>query len=266
MSCRRRFWVFVTMVGILVGGTKRARADGPATTLVLIIANNRGSELGRPELHYADDDGAKYRAMFHAAAATPGDVQLLARFDRDTTRLFSDAPDGLPTRAAVDQKILALAERRAALREQGRDVEFVLVYAGHGDIDRGRGFIQLEDGAFTADDLAAVVRRVDASRTHVILDSCNSLFLVSPRKPGGRRVATSQDAGRALRERMPGLGVLWLLHLPAGWCWLAWGAFSLPRSSVHTPGSVPNPFSPADPDSPRARARTPGRRRNPFTR
>ena len=66
--------------------------------------------------------------------------------------------------------------------------------------------------------------------------------------------------------RLPGLVVLWLLHFPAGWCWLAWGAFSLPRSSVHTPGSVPNPFSPADPDSPRARARTPGRRRNPFTR
>jgi hypothetical protein len=194
-------------VAFLLGMTRAARADAGAARLVLIVANNRGEGLGRAELHYADDDGAKYRALFRGAASLPSDVQLLTRFDRDTSRLFTEAPDGPPTRVLLEQKVAALVARRAELRREGRDVELFFVYAGHGDIDRGKGFIQLEDGTFTADDLAALVNKIDATRAHVLLDSCNSLFLVSPRKPGGLHVATSDDAVRALHERMPRVGV-----------------------------------------------------------
>lgn len=52
-----------------------------------------------------------------------------------------------------------------------------------------------------------LVKRIGATQSHIILDSCSSLFLVSPRKPGGRHVATNEDAVRALRERMPRVGV-----------------------------------------------------------
>ncbi len=197
----------LTAAHAAAGDPTIAGRAAPPAKLVLVVANNRGAELGRPELHYADDDGAKYRALFRAASAAPGDVQLLARFDRDTSRLFTEPPDGAPTRAAVEQKVAVLIARRAELRREGREVDLVFVFAGHGDIDRGKGFIQLEDGAFTADDLAALVRRVDATRAHVILDSCNSLFLVSPRKPGGRHVATADDAVRALHDRLPRVGV-----------------------------------------------------------
>ncbi len=215
-------WGTIIVVGLalLLGGARVARAEpgedrgalpqaAPLQApirLVLIVANNRGVDLGRAELRYADDDGAKYRALFRVASA-PADVQLLTRFDRDTARLFPDAPDGVPTRRAVEEKAVAFAARAAAAKRAGHEVELVFVYAGHGDVDRGKGFVQLEDGALTADDLANLVRRIDATRAHVILDSCNSLFLVSPRKPGGRHVATSDDAVRALRDRLPNVGV-----------------------------------------------------------
>lgn len=195
-------------LAVFLFSTRSALAETlPPATLVLVVANNRGADLGRAELHYADDDGAKYRALFRASAARPSDIQLLTRFDRDSARLFSEAPDGLPTKMMLEAKVTALAARRAELAREGRAAEFVFIYAGHGDIDNGKGFVQLEDGAFTADDLARLVKRIDATRAHVILDSCNSVFLISPRKPGGRHVATNDDAVRALRERLPRVGV-----------------------------------------------------------
>src|SRR5262249_25541258 len=94
-------------------------------------------------------------------------------------------------------------------REQaaGKDTDFYFVYAGHGDVDRGRGFLELRDGAFTSDDLERLLKRVAATRSHVILDSCNSFFVINSRKPGGTRFATPEDATRSLSARLPNVGV-----------------------------------------------------------
>ena len=81
------------------------------------------------------------------------------------------------------------------------------MFAGHGDVDEGRGFLELADGAFTSDDLDALLRRIGADEAHVILDSCNSFFVVNPRKPGGRRFATPSDAAEKLARRLPNVGV-----------------------------------------------------------
>lgn len=244
---RRAATACAAVLGV-VASVGSARADEPSPVaraalaagaepaeLALIVGNNRGTTLGRADLHYADDDGAKFRALFRARAERPGDVRLLTRFDRDTARLFDGGPggagaaDGAPSRTAVAAAIDALAARSVELRRAGRAVRFTFVYAGHGDVDRGKGFVELEDGAFGADDLAAAVRRVDATHTNVILDSCNSVFLVAPRRPGGRHVATGSDALAALRARLPRVGVF-LSTSPDGevfeWSELGAGIFS----------------------------------------
>ena len=74
-------------------------------------------------------------------------------------------------------------------------------------MDAGRGFLEIADGAFTSDDLDALLRRIGADEAHVILDSCNSFFVVNPRKPGGRRFATPRDAAEKLARRLPNVGV-----------------------------------------------------------
>jgi hypothetical protein len=51
------------------------------------------------------------------------------------------------------------------------------------------------------------LRRIGADEAHVILDSCNSFFVVNPRKPGGRRFATPRDAAEKLSRRLPNVGV-----------------------------------------------------------
>jgi hypothetical protein len=112
-----------------------------------------------------------------------------------------------PTRAQLDLAGERLARQAAELRRAGRTVRFYFVFAGHGDVDGGRGFLELADGAFTADDLQRLLQGVDASEAHVILDSCNSFFVVNPRRPGGVRFPTPRDAAEALGRRLPNVGV-----------------------------------------------------------
>ncbi|HEX7506847.1 MAG TPA: hypothetical protein VF550_08740, partial [Polyangia bacterium] len=59
----------------------------PSTTLVLVVASNRGPALDRPPLQYADDDGAKYYEVF-ASLAGEANTTLLTEFDSDSARLF----------------------------------------------------------------------------------------------------------------------------------------------------------------------------------
>jgi hypothetical protein len=190
-----------------------ARADGPADAplvLALVVTNNHSPELGRPELQYADDDGAKYYELFRMVAADAADVELLTDFDRDSARLFPEplAVAHEPTRAGVTAAAARLAARAQQATRAGRSVEFYFVFAGHGDVDRGRGFLEVRDGRLTSDDLEAMLKTIPSTRAHVILDSCNSFFVLNPRKPGGRRVAVTEEAARSLSDRLPNVGVL----------------------------------------------------------
>jgi Caspase domain len=186
-----------------------ARADGPArATVALIVGSNRGALVARPDLHFADDDAARYYETFRMLAADE-DLALVTRFDRDSERQFGALRDRArpPTRQNLLASGATLAKRVQSLRAAGAEVDFYFVYAGHGDVDQGSGFLELEDGRFGSSELEALLRSVSATRAHVILDSCNSVFMVSARKPGGQHFATGEAAARQLAARMPEVGV-----------------------------------------------------------
>ena len=185
-----------------------ATSAQPSTTLVLVVASNRGPALDRPPLQYADDDGAKYHEVF-ASLAGEANTTLLTEFDSDTARLFPKLAESVatPTRTHVDAAVARFARQAGEAHRLGQHVGFYFVFAGHGDVDAGRGFLELADGAFTADDLDALLRHIGADEAHVILDSCNSFFVVNPRKPGGRRFATPRDAAEKLARQLPNVGV-----------------------------------------------------------
>jgi hypothetical protein len=184
-----------------------AHAQEHASTFALIVTNNRSTRLSRPDLRYADDDGAKYHEMFRMLAPE-SNVALLTTFDADTQKLFPDLVGKVrpPTTGNVRAAAKALAERIQAARAVG-PVDFYFVFAGHGDVDHGKGFLELEDGPFTSDDLQALLRSMPRARAHVILDSCNAFFAILARKPGGRHFVTSEEAQRSLAERLPDVGV-----------------------------------------------------------
>jgi hypothetical protein len=185
------------------------RADSPArrAAFAVVIGNNRSLGSRRPDLHYADDDAAKYFAILRTVA--PDNVWLLSDFDEDTARLFPEARARAlpPTRAELLRLGPELAARVQAAASAGIETDVYFVFAGHGDVDEGTGFIELADARFTSVDLEQWLRAIPFSRGHVILDSCNSFFMLGERKPGGRYYATSEDAARSLAVRLPNVGV-----------------------------------------------------------
>src|SRR5262249_49172558 len=142
----------LAVAATIVASLAAARpADAGHTAFALVVTSNRGGALGRPDLQYADDDGARYYELF--ATLAPADhVTLLTELDRDTARLFPAlvAIARPPSRDRVAAAARAIAARVAAAERAGDTVEFYFVFAGHGDVEHGRGFLQLSDGAFDA--------------------------------------------------------------------------------------------------------------------
>lgn len=192
-----------------------ARAQEPLATassperlsFAVVIGNNKSLGNRRAELRYADDDAARYFEILQTMA--PGRVSLLADFDRDTERLFPTARAAAtsPSKRNVLAVGRRVAEQVRAARAAGHETEVYFIFAGHGDVAEGEGFIELTEARFRASDLAAWLGAIPFSRAHVILDSCNSFFMIGARKPGGRHFATSEDASRAMAARLPNVGV-----------------------------------------------------------
>lgn len=182
----------------------------PASSFALVVTNNRSLDAGRADLHYADDDGAKWAQLF-ADLHGADQVVLLTEFDPESATLFPDwvARARPPTFAELEAAVDVLAGRLAALKEARVSSEVTLVFAGHGDVEKGQGFVELADRRLPARDLdEKVLSRLDAGRVHLVLDSCNSYFMLNPRKPGGRRFVATPQQSLSLLEKHKNLGVL----------------------------------------------------------
>lgn len=162
-------------------------ASAPTHRYALVVGSNVGDGMQLAPLRYADDDAV---AMHELLVEAGVDSVLLAAPDADTARLHpATHPAARPTLAAL--RAAFDAQRDALLRAQaaGEDVEWLFFFSGHGDVDRGEGFLGLEAGRLTRavlhDELLAKLPQV---RTHVVLDACRSGAIVGAKGPGGRRL------------------------------------------------------------------------------
>jgi len=175
----------------------------------LVVTNNRSQVKHRPNLQYADDDGARYVQVFRTVTATDR-VTLLTRFDPASRRLFPELSRGVapPTRAEVDRAVKRIERAVDQANKRGSRTVLYFVFAGHGHVQRGQGYLELEDGRLGPRDLERLIlERVKADVVHLLLDSCNSFFVISPRKPGGKRWATPKDMTQGFSRRYPHVGV-----------------------------------------------------------
>jgi len=196
----------ILLFALTCGFERNARA-GESSVFALIVTSNRSVRLSRPDLRYADDDGARYYEMFRMVAPE-SNLVLLSAFDRDTAKLFPALVEktAAPSKAHVTDAARALRAKVDLAKSKG-PVDFYFIFAGHGDVEGGKGFLELSDAPFTSDDLEALIQSIPATRTHVILDSCNSFFVVNSRKPGGRHFMTSDEAIKSVSQRLPNVGL-----------------------------------------------------------
>jgi hypothetical protein len=222
---------FLAVVATTGLSSRPAHAVGSTRTLALVVTNNRSATLALPDLQYADDDGARYYRLFRSVADKDS-VFLLTTFDRSSASSYPDLV-GIahpPTQAAIEEAVARLASAADAARKNGDKTIFYFVYAGHGDVDNGRGFVDLEDGRIDGQFIeSAIIEKIAADTKHVLLDSCNSFFVMNPRKPGGRRWATPKDMALGFAKRHPEVGLFLSTNSDAEvfeWSELESGVFS----------------------------------------
>jgi hypothetical protein len=184
----------------------RADGDGKAATFALIVGSNQSVDADLPVLKYADDDAAGYLDLFRVLGAR---TYLLSRLDDNTRRLHAQAAaEALePRRAAFEQAIAQITADVSRARERQVDTVLYIVYAGHGNVRDGEGYVTLEDMRITGADLARIVAGIPATRVHVIVDACASYYLAYSRGPGGERRPLSgfQDSAQLASDPRVGL-------------------------------------------------------------
>lgn len=190
----------------IVKPTASPKSKRTPAVFALVIGVNKSVDTDLKVLRYADDDAANYRRLFAELGA---DVELLTRFDAASARLYPHVATHPPRIAALKAATNRLRERVASARRAGRPTMLYLAYAGHGRSRSGGGYVSLEDARLDATQLARdVLQRVDADRSHVIVDACSSFFLALSRGPGGKRERLAKGfsrLGNALRSPRVGL-------------------------------------------------------------
>lgn len=185
-----------------------ARAEEPVARFALIVGVNKSVDRDVAELHFADDDAARYSDLF---AALGIDTVLLARMDANTRRLHAAAAvkAGGPMLRVLDASVGDLAARVAIAKQKGQKTVFYFVYAGHGNVEHGAGYISLEDARLAGRDLETrVLDKVMADEAHFIVDACQSYFLAYSRGPGGKRRSVTGFSGLGSLGKRPEVGVL----------------------------------------------------------
>ena len=181
----------------------------PPVGYALVVTNNRSLDSSRPDLHYADDDGIQYAKLFSEVFGRER-VILLTRPDAGTLQLHPaySATAFPPTRQQLFEAIDRLAKSIRVDKKNGHAVAIHMVFAGHGDIHKGQGFIALEDERFTAADLDELIARLKADQVHLIIDSCNAYFMLNPRGPSVKRWSARPSPHQSLLRKYPHVGAL----------------------------------------------------------
>jgi hypothetical protein len=156
-------------------------------SFALIIGVNKSVDTEVAQLRYADDDAARYLDLFRSLGARS---YVLTRPDANTRKLHPQvaAEAMLPVHSDFERATALLAADVAQARQRGVKTVLYFVYAGHGNVKEGKGYLALEDSRIDATELEnEVLGRIPSDQTHLIVDACYSYFLTLERGPGGQR-------------------------------------------------------------------------------
>jgi hypothetical protein len=182
--------------------------EAAVARFALVVGVNKSVDKDVAELHFADDDAARYADLFDALGI---ETVLLARLDSNTRRLHARAAGNArdPSSRGVDSGVAELTSRAAAAKQRGRKTVLYFVYAGHGNVEHGAGYISLEDGKLTGRDLETrILDKVAPDEAHFIVDACQSYFLAYSRGPGGKRRTVTGFSGLGSLGKRSEVGVL----------------------------------------------------------
>ncbi len=218
MTRRERTSLLAMVIGIVVLACARPSHAQPAppppkAVFAVIVGSNTSVDAELPPLKYADDDAARYVDLFRLLGAR---TYLLTRVDANTARLHAQAAAEalLPRRAELEKTLAQAAVDVAQARARGVETLFYFIYAGHGSVRNGQGYITLEDARLTGADIAKQVvlrstpiRRTSSStratrtclRIRVARAACAGPWRASRRRKASPTTSASVSFSRAPR-------------------------------------------------------------------
>lgn len=179
------------LCALLIGAPAPARAraasegaSGGVSVFSLAIGYNHPEKKGLARLRYADDDAVNNHRLMRTLGAQS---LVLTQLDGQTRELFPSLAVTAPSKRALHAAWRALNQRIAEARRRGRRTVLYVFYSGHGDVDGGEGYVQLQGSRLRRSEMLELLRRSRAHRNHVVVDACNSYYLIFARGPGGKR-------------------------------------------------------------------------------
>jgi hypothetical protein len=183
----RRAFLFACSALLAPLSARADDANAAYASFALIVGVNKSVDADVATLRYADDDAARYLDLFRSLGARS---YVLTRPDANTRKLHPQvaAEALLPIQSDFERATTSLAADVEQARRRGVKTILYFVYAGHGNVKEGRGYLALEDGRLGASELETeVLGRIHSDQTHLIVDACYSYFLTLERGPGGSR-------------------------------------------------------------------------------
>jgi hypothetical protein len=184
-----------------------ASAGEHVQRFALVVGHNLPPRPELPRLRYGDDDAVRWAILLHTFGA---DVELLTELDEESQKLYGDRAPAMqaPTGEELDGAMARIGDAVRAARAAGNRTVFYFVYAGHGDVENGEGYVALADGRLYRRDLEERILAVSGADTnHVVVDACRSYYFVYDRGPGGTRQPWNSPyfiSGAAARFRNTG--------------------------------------------------------------
>ena len=186
---------------------------GQTRIFALVVANNHSLDPDTADLQYADDDAAR----FYELMATMADhAELLVTMDETTQRRFPDLArkSRPPTKSELGEAMSRIINAIQDAKDEGYKAVFFFYFAGHGEVGRNReGSLNLQDARLSRTDLyREVIAASPADTNHLIIDACNSYFMVHQRGKKERRRAMRRALSSFLEgdnlKNYPNTGVI----------------------------------------------------------
>lgn len=189
MTIVPRLTIALSLLTLFATAAPKARSETlrdegrPQRLFGLVIGNNWSNGTDVP-LRYADDDAVQNADLLLQLGAN---VILLTEMDQETKALHPHLEAVTPTRNALIAANRTLNKLMRQSREKGEKPVLYLFFSGHGDVEHNEGYIHLKGSRLRRTELIEILKSSAAVSNHVIIDACNSFFMVFDRGPGGKR-------------------------------------------------------------------------------
>lgn len=150
--------------------------------VVVVGVNSSPANSNLEPLNFADDDAAKYFVIMKRYSEK---TYLLTTPDSDTQKRFPQISGYavVPSKDNLKNFLSKIYGEIAEVKKKGFSTDLMFIYSGHGIfLDDREGALTLSDGVISRTELYDyVIKESPADFNHLIIDSCNSYFMVNQR-------------------------------------------------------------------------------------